>query len=271
MRKHLLAFVLLILSGGVISAQTNPIISEIYYNDPGSPDTLEFIELHNPGANALSLTGYTITDGIVDTLPSVFIPANGYYVVCKDSIAMFGTFAISAHQWISGSLDNAGETIVITAPSGTTADSVTYGDSSPWDTLADGDGPSLVICPDDLSEDNSKPSTWKIEIKGSDNRNLFNRFGLQVIASPGRENCADFTSVRDVVNEFILYPNPVRDQLIIEGNVKEGRVQFVNADGRLMKDVPLTNIIDVTVLNQGIFYIKILTEGSVVTHRIAKL
>ena len=39
-------------------------ITEIYYNDPGSFDNLEFIEIFNSGSDAVAIGGLRIDDGV---------------------------------------------------------------------------------------------------------------------------------------------------------------------------------------------------------------
>ena len=65
MKKTLLSVFLTVVIFSVALAQNNVVISEIYYNDSGSPDTLEFLEFYNPSNNPLSLAGFTVADTIV--------------------------------------------------------------------------------------------------------------------------------------------------------------------------------------------------------------
>ncbi len=156
MKKTLLSLATLALSSFAM-AQNDIVISEIMYNSPGT-DSLEFIELYNNGSSTVDLTGWSFTQGVTYTFPSVSLTAGNYLVVSIDSLAMQNTFGIASYEWTSGGLSNSGEDIVIVDGTGATQDSVDYDDNAPWQTSPDGDGPSLTLC--DYSSDNSDASNW---------------------------------------------------------------------------------------------------------------
>lgn len=135
------------------------IITEIMYNPPESGvDSLEYIELFNNSTEAVGIGGYTFTNGIEYTLPNINVAPASYFLIAKDSAAIFRQLGVESLQWTSGSLKNSGESIVLSATDGTVIDSVAYSDSEPWPTLADGHGPALSLC-NPLS-DNNEPSNW---------------------------------------------------------------------------------------------------------------
>ena len=151
---------------GLFNALTPPVlnpvdtlvITEIMYNPPESgTDSLEFIEMYNPMSSSANLNGYAFTSGISYTFGNTMLPSGGYVVVCKDSMALLHQFGVSGFEW-SGSLANTGELIRLEDNLGRTVDSVDYDNSSPWPTLPDGDGPSLVFC--DIFLDNSLGANW---------------------------------------------------------------------------------------------------------------
>ena len=133
---------------------------------PGAEDNdFEFIELKNVSANAISLNGVTFDIGITFdfTTSSVTSLAPGETVVVVEDLAAFearyGTSPLVAGQW-SGSLSNSGEAIVLTDSQGAVIHSFSYSDDAPWPTLADGDGPSLVVV--DTEGDYSAPTNWRL-------------------------------------------------------------------------------------------------------------
>lgn len=135
------------------------VITEIMYNPPETgTDSLEFIELFNNGASAIDLEGFYFSEGVTYTFPSYLLAPGAYAVVAVNSQAMQNTFGISTLQWSSGALNNSGELIRLKDKYGYTVDSVYYDDALPWDTLADGWGPSLTLCNPDL--DNSLAENW---------------------------------------------------------------------------------------------------------------
>jgi len=135
------------------------VITEIMYNPPESgTDTLEFVELFNNGPDAVDLEGFYFKEGFSFTFPAVTLGTAEYYVVCVDAMAFYNTFGMTATEWTSGALSNSGEDIVLVNPDGFLVDSVYYDDQLPWDTLADGFGPSLTLCNPSL--DNSLAENW---------------------------------------------------------------------------------------------------------------
>jgi PKD repeat protein len=141
------------------------VITEIMYNPPESGvDTLEFIELYNNDTAAINMENFYFSKGIIFTFPNIIMPAHSYLIVAKSDTAMLNTFGVTSLQWAEGSsLNNGGEPVVLNDPLGFTADSVTYDDALPWDTLADGRGPSLELCNPDA--DNSNPLNWRAAIE----------------------------------------------------------------------------------------------------------
>ncbi|MBI5688900.1 MAG: lamin tail domain-containing protein [Verrucomicrobia bacterium] len=148
-----------------------PVINEIMYR-PGSgyPEntSLEFIEIHNPEAAPVDLSGWALTKGADFTFPAgTTLPAGGYLVVAANPSALKAASAAAAAAtvlgpWKTGArLANNGETVTLarpgtTAGAWTTVDSVDYANEGDWATrtrdslggwswasTADGGGSSL--------------------------------------------------------------------------------------------------------------------------------
>ena len=158
------------------------VITEIMYNDPSGPDSLEFIEIINNGSSAANLAGLEISEGVTFTFPNTTLNAGAYAIIAKDSAAINTYLGYSgAWQWAGGSLTNAGEDILIVNSIGDTIDYVDYDDASPWNSQADGSGPSLILC--DINTDNNDPSNWSVSANNAGTIN-----GTTVFASPGALN-----------------------------------------------------------------------------------
>lgn len=138
-------------------SQSNIVITEINYNNPGN-DSLEYVELYNKGGIAINLNGYYFSSGIDYVFGNYTLNPGSYVVLSRFSSFVNSFYGISSIQWTSGALDNAGEKIVIKDPSGNIVDSVEYEDEQPWDQAADGTGPSLILC--DPNQDNSLGYHW---------------------------------------------------------------------------------------------------------------
>lgn len=85
----------------------------------------DWVELYNPGAADLDLTGYTVTDDTAMptrmTLPAgVVVPARGYKLLwCDDQV--------QGVDHLPFKLDAAGEQFAIYAPDGALIDSISFG------------------------------------------------------------------------------------------------------------------------------------------------
>jgi len=156
------------------------VITEIMYNPPESgSDSLEFLELYNNGVDAVNLEGFYFSEGVDYVFPSIDLLPDNYLLVSIDSLAMMSTFGVEARQWTGGALKNSGEDIVLNDNFDNIIDSLTYSDNLPWDTLADGTGPSLTLCNPDV--DNSVAENWTHSI----NFMAVNAVGDSIWATPG--------------------------------------------------------------------------------------
>lgn len=162
-------------------AQSDLVITEILYNQPGN-DTLEFIELYNKGNQPLNLSGYKVTSGFDYVFPDYTLDAGSYVIVARYADFFEQTFGLAPLQWDSGGLSNSGEKIVIKTPAGIIADSVEYDNKEPWDEEADGEGSSLVLC--NVNSNNAFGYYWTAS---NDIGGIFDD-GSIIYASPGEGN-----------------------------------------------------------------------------------
>lgn len=145
--------------GSGCSSGANLVITEIMYNPPeAGTDSLEFIELYNLG-NTINLQGFYFSSGVEFVFPSTTMTNGQYILVAYKASAIQHTFGKTALQWTSGGLNNTGEALTLRDVYGNIIDDVTYADSAPWDSLADGYGPSLTLC--DPNSNNALAINWK--------------------------------------------------------------------------------------------------------------
>ncbi len=145
-----------------VSGPTNAniVMTEIMYNPPEvGVDSLEFIEVYNNDAIPWDLQNFYFSKGVDYVFPSTVLNPGDRKVIGVNAAALSHTFGISALQWTSGSLSNQGEPIVLKDNYGYVVDSVFYKPSLPWDTLANGKGPSLELC--NPASNNSDPANWR--------------------------------------------------------------------------------------------------------------
>ena len=187
MKKYTSLLVLLvgIITSGFSQAESDIVITEIYYNAPGT-DSLEFIEIYNRGAAPINLYKYSFSQGVNFMFPDTTINPGQLFVLANDTAYLFRKFVVSAptFQLDTSSLQNNGEAIALYDSLGVLADSVRYNDKLPWDTLADGWGRSLVLCNPDTNNNLGYHWTASFSFTGVMEAGLF------VFISPGTlEGC----------------------------------------------------------------------------------
>lgn len=147
------------------------IITEIMYHPPDSGDIsgtrLEFIELRNVGDTVAHLDGFQFTDGITYTFPLGTPLASGeYLVLASDTVAFANHYGgLEAFDQFEGNLENAGERIALSDPTGRETLAFTYDDQPPWPTSPDGYGYSLVLVNEGRITDANDPANWRASLQ----------------------------------------------------------------------------------------------------------
>ncbi|MHC4743805.1 MAG: lamin tail domain-containing protein, partial [Planctomycetota bacterium] len=171
----------------VLSAQTygssnaqprdrDVVINEIMYHHGSRDERYEYIELYNKGASAVSLAGWSFTDGIAYDFNEVsqvdVIPAGGYLVVAKDPTLLQSTYSnltigVNLVGPYRAEFDDHSERVRLSYPytdpetldvNMITVDEVTYYDGGRWPVWADGQGASLELI--DPRSNNNTPDAW---------------------------------------------------------------------------------------------------------------
>lgn len=159
-----------------------PVITEIMYR-PGTgypeDEALEYIEIHNPDATPVDVSGWELRTGVNFTFPpGTVIPSGGYSVVASDPVALqtiHGSLNALGPWQAGNTLSNNGEKITLSMPGATIGtwtkvDEVTYASEGDWaqrvretqyngwdwSTPANGGGKSLEVRNPSLSNDNGQ-------------------------------------------------------------------------------------------------------------------
>jgi hypothetical protein len=150
---------------------TNLRISEIHYNPPATlgvsdPQELEFIELFNPSANAVSLDGVQVTEfaNTPYSFPNGLTLAGGERIIIAKNPTIFQQVYGNGVNLAPGgfgdaSLSNGGERIALLGASGQAIQDFSFDDAAPWPLAADGGGSSLEII--DPFGDASSGANWR--------------------------------------------------------------------------------------------------------------
>jgi len=155
------------------------VINEINYNGPNSPDAGDWVELHNATANAIDISDWEFYDGGNQFIipQGTLIQPDGFLILTEND-TLFTAIFPHVTDYI-GNLDfgfsNGGERISLFDENKCLSDYVAYDDNMPWDTIPDGNGPTLsLITP---NSDNTLPPSWE------PSSNINSAYG-----TPGRAN-----------------------------------------------------------------------------------
>lgn len=138
-----------IASCSLLAVTADVVINEIHY-DPTDLDyeagsLREFVELYNPGDQAVDLSGYQFTAGALYTFPDgTTLDSGGYLVVAR--MPSHSTWRNKRYQVLGpfeNKLGNGGEWVELARPNGEIVERLRYNDDPPWPRGADGYGPSL--------------------------------------------------------------------------------------------------------------------------------
>ncbi|RMD48919.1 MAG: T9SS C-terminal target domain-containing protein, partial [Ignavibacteria bacterium] len=171
-------------------------------------DTKDWLELYNRMDFEVSISGWKLSDANFSNAfefpQGLLIPAQGYFVVCRDTASFDSLFPGIKNRIgnLSFNLSNGGEYIQLVDPSGNIVDSLTYDDKAPWPTEPDGNGPTLELV--DPFADNSIPANWDASTGHG---------------SPGIENTTTTLKEEYTKLSFDLrqnYPNPFNPATNIE-------------------------------------------------------
>jgi hypothetical protein len=190
-------------------------ITEINYNPIGTStlagDSLEFIELKNSGSAELAPGGVEFISGISYAFPSDAKIKAGEYIVLASNTAsfkkrypdvpVFGTYA--------GTLSNSGEKLVLADTVADTAIiTIEYKNSSPWPSIADGEGHSIVTISNNPGINQNNPGAW---------RRSFGVDGSPGASDPGAVVINEVLASTDMDNDAIELYNPGENPVNISG------------------------------------------------------
>ncbi len=142
------------------------IINEINYNsDNGSFDPGDWVELHNAGAATVDISGWSFYDNTNEfVFPAGTSIGAGEFLVLAENGAVFASLFphLNNNQYLGDftfGLSNKGERISLFDENKCLSDYLVYNDRLPWDTIPDGNGPTLsLVTP---NSDNTNPAAWE--------------------------------------------------------------------------------------------------------------
>jgi hypothetical protein len=154
------------------------VISEIMYH-PAPPtaeeaalgfteDDFEYLEIMNTAAATVDLTDVRFTKGIdFDFSTGTQIAPGAHLLVVRNPAAFekrYGPGKPVAGSFPNDQLRNSGEEVKLSYGAGIEIRSLTYLDTAPWPTAADGQGPSLQLVSPQSRPDHSLPQNWQASL-----------------------------------------------------------------------------------------------------------
>jgi hypothetical protein len=244
------------------------VINEINYNSSDTFDSGDWIELYNYSANPVDLSNWVFSDENQNQFVFPFgssIGSNSYLVIVNNDSAFNSRF-FDVENYLSPmgfGLSGSGEFLVLVNDVGQIIDSLTYDDSPPWPTQADGGGSSLELMHHDL--DNALGESWQASSNNG---------------TPGMVNNG-VTDITGNQNEFPVefklyqnYPNPFNGTTKIRFSLdKEYRVSFriydvsgkllLNNEPELIKTGIHHHTVHIDKYASGVYFYQILLNGQI--------
>ncbi|MBI4600696.1 MAG: lamin tail domain-containing protein [Planctomycetes bacterium] len=189
---HALLFFFLaaVAAAGIARADSTVVFNEVMYHPPGNEALLEWVELHNPMAVDMDISGWSLSDGVFFVFPEeTIIPGGEYLVVAASPGDLQAAGFAGALGPFEGRLDNSGETLTLLNNNGRVMDELRYRDSGAWPAAADGSGASLAKVHGDLPS--APAASWT--------------HSARVGGTPGERNFDDGTGSSDYPRELISY------------------------------------------------------------------
>jgi hypothetical protein len=148
-----------------VSSPGSVTFTEISFHGAGD-DPLEWIELHNPMALDLDVSGWSLRGAVDWVFPEgTILPAGGYVVVANAPTDLPGALGP-----FSRALANEGERIDLVNNAHRRIDSVAYGVEEPWPVGSDGSGFTLAKIDPDAPSDRAESWTVSAERGGTPGR-----------------------------------------------------------------------------------------------------
>ncbi len=179
------------------TSPTNEIvINEINYNSDNLTNPGDWVELYNPNSTSIDLSNWQFYDSEnTFTLPSGTTLGAGEFLVLAEDATQFGSIFPHLNNGtdyignLAFNISNGGERISLFDQNKCLADELLFNDKIPWDTIPDGNGPTLsLISP---NSDNLLSQSWEAS------SNINSPYG-----TPGRTN-------EPCLENTIILPNTI--------------------------------------------------------------
>jgi hypothetical protein len=202
----------------------------------------DWFEIFNPGATAVDVGGYYVTDNATAITkykfpsgnPITIIPAGGHLLVWADDSVEQGALHTNFK------LSKGGEFIGLLTPDSVYIDSLSFGAQSDDKSYGRTDDGSLL---------------WKV-------------FDIPTPGSPNSVSTASIVLLKE--EKIIIFPNPANEVVYVKTNQNIILLRLMDLNGTLIKESN-ENKIDLTTLEQGVYFIQVYTnEGFTICKMLKK-
>lgn len=253
-----------LLTGIVSPALGSIIITEIMSNpDFVEDDEGEYFEVYNTTASAIDMEGWVISDAGSDThtiTSSVVVPVNGYAVFARNSDSGANGGFTANYEYSGIELANVEDEIILTSGL-TEIDAVIYSDVLGFPLVS---GKSMELSLESYnSADNLIALNWG---------EATTTYGSGDYGTPGTENNFTLSVVKNQIENFVMYPNPVSNgKLYMSSNNKLTRnvtIYALSGQQVYSKSLQAKEAINVSNLKKGIYIVKIEENGKIATRKL---
>ena len=255
----------------VSDEEPNLVINEINYNSLDTEDAGDWIELYNPGEDALDVSKWVFTDTDFEngyTIPDgTTIGGKEFLVLTKDVSKFEGQHPqIENHIGdFEFGLSSQGDVLKVYDNAQNLIDSVSYNSVSPWSEMANGLGYTLELIAPSL--DNALAENWS---------------SFKTGGSPGVSNQEVNSTQEELQYPIKFYPNPVLNDGIVEiyvSEISDIKIQIYDVKGALIKTIfdgkrtagDHKFEADLNPLKKGIYLLEIKIQDQVNSYRWIKI
>jgi len=242
------------------------IITEIMKNPAAVGDNVgEYIEIFNTTSAPINMQGWVLRDDVTasetHTINSLIVPANGYAVLgLNDDVTLNGGVIVN-YVYSTVNLSNSADGVAIEC-NGTLIDEVIY-DSGTGATFPNGNGVSMELAVSKYNAtDNNIGVNWGLATA---------TFGAGDLGTPGAVNTFTLSNEDFILSNFKMYPNPVSGSVlnIASDNGDAVDAVFYNVLGQEVLNLKgITQTIDLSMLNSGMYIVKIAQGTSVISRKL---
>jgi hypothetical protein len=249
---------------------TKIVFGEINYNSSPSTDAGDWIELWNPSADVIDISGWKFADDkdtMLYLIPWATTLSANERLVVSNNLSKFDFIYPDVENtgpFLFG-LDAGGEELRLINKEGVLQFSIIYDDDAPWPVEPDGLGKTLEVL--DAAGKMNNAENWFAGCEGG---------------SPGavyQEDCGEISIENIALPQLIVYPNPAKEYTLIElnnfNNTDDLSFQLTDISGKIIQQAGGIKsnkiILNRNRLPQGAYYFKLIHKDFIIVKEISFL